>query len=435
MSDFPQKYPRTAPAQVPDARELVVMLLEQWMAGRAYADQLLHEALARETLPDSRDRALATDLFYGVLRYLRLLDFLLAPLIRRELEPRVRNALRLGLYQLLFTRVPPHAAVDSAVNCAGHGRKLVNAVLRGMLRDWPEVERARDQASPEVRQSHPDFLIKRWRNQLTAEELQAFLEWNNRPAEAWVRLNTLKAKNFADLPETEVERLEEDSVFTHPLFRVARAGLPWKALAEGLVYIQDPSTSVSCELLAPQPGETVLDACAAPGGKSTYMAALMQGKGRLVCTESDGSRLDLLGENLRRLGAGFAEVRQVAWGTETEAPADLGEFDAVLADVPCTNTGVLRRRVDARWRLEPREFAQMAETQLGILKELAVHVRPGGGRLVYSTCSVDPQENVDLVAAFLGSPAGEDFRLAEEKSTLPWRDGIDGAYAALLVRR
>lgn len=417
----------------PDARSLVVQLLDEWTLGRAYADQLLHEALACETMPDARDRALATDLFYGVLRHLRLLDFLLAPMIRRELEPRVRNALRLGLYQLLFTRVPPHAAVDSAVNCAGHGRKLVNAVLRGLLRDWPQVERARETAPVEVRFSHPDFLIKRWRQQMSEADLQAFLEWNNRPAENWVRLNTLKARDFADLPDVELARLEPDPAFEHPLFRVARGGLPRQSLAEGLVYVQDASTSISCDLLAPRPGETILDACAAPGGKSTYLAALMQGSGRLVCTESDGSRLEQLRENLHRLGADFAEVRPFTWGNQAEPPGDLGDFEAVLTDVPCTNTGVLRRRVDARWRLDPQEFPQMAETQMTILKQLAGRVRDGG-RLVYSTCSIDPQENGELVAAFLESAKGSNFKLVRERATLPWRDGVDGAYAALLAR-
>lgn len=433
--------PTHTPTRTPPvtSRSVALELLNRWETSRTYADQLLHEALSATTLSDPRDRALATDLFYGVLRNLRLLDYLLEPRLNRELDLPVRNTLRLGLYQLLFTRVPEHAAVDGSVELAGYARGLVNAVLRGLLRDWPRVRRAMEDAPPAVRESYPDFLVQRWRKFLGPQELTAFLQWNNEAPENYVRLNTLKARSFDELPTGDARCLVEEAGAKprHPLYRKV-APMPLEWLREGLVYAQDPSTAVSCELLAPQPGESVLDACAAPGGKSAYLAALMR-EGELVSTDANEERLQVLRGNLATQGVTFARVELGRWGQADYVPArplqgGSETFDAVLADVPCSNTGVLRRRVDARWRLTPGEFAAMAETQLGILLQLAQVVRPGGGRLVYSTCAIDPQENEQLVRAFLQTRQGAAFRLAETRATLPWRDGVDGAFAALLIK-
>ncbi|HRQ87768.1 MAG TPA: RsmB/NOP family class I SAM-dependent RNA methyltransferase [Bacteroidia bacterium] len=186
--------------------------------------------------------------------------------------------------------------------------------------------------------------------------------------------------------------------------------------------MQDPSTSLACRLLAPQPGETILDACAAPGGKTALMAALMENRGRIVASDSSAARLGPMKENLARLNVGIAEIRQIDW-SQPEA-ADLPAFDAILLDAPCSNSGVMRRRVDVRWRIQERDFDRHARQQLALLRQLVPFLKPGG-RIVYSTCSLDPAEN-EAVAAASGLP------LEKSVSSLPWRDGHDGAYAALL---
>ncbi len=190
--------------------------------------------------------------------------------------------------------------------------------------------------------------------------------------------------------------------------------------------MQDPSTALACELLAPQPGDRVLDACAAPGGKTAYLAELMQDQGAILAVDRDEQRVQRLEENLTRLGISSAKTQVHDWsGTP---PTE--HFDRILVDAPCSNTGVMRRRVDVRWRLQPADFTRMPREQLAIVRAVLPLLKPGG-TLVYSTCSLEPEENGQLVRQLLEEfPA---LQLEEERAILPWRDGLDGAFAARLV--
>ncbi len=223
------------------------------------------------------------------------------------------------------------------------------------------------------------------------------------------------------MPEGEPVKFDWAKKSIH---RLASNSIPatLPGFAEGAFYIQDPSTLLAVDMLNPRPGEAVLDLCAAPGGKTTAIAAHMKNDGRVVATDIREDRLKQLRENCKRLGADCVEVMPL--GTDVRE-----KFDRVLADVPCSNTGVMRRRVDLRWRLQPRDLQATTKIQREILRQAARNVKPGG-LLVYSTCSLEPEENEQMVKAFL--ERNRAFGLEAERALLPWRDGVDGAYVAAL---
>jgi 16S rRNA (cytosine967-C5)-methyltransferase len=207
------------------------------------------------------------------------------------------------------------------------------------------------------------------------------------------------------------------------------SGIPTDALARGECYIQDPSTAFACELLDPQPGETILDACAAPGGKTGLIAELMQDRGQLIACDRDPDRVAVLRKNLETLGVTCAQTLCQDWKEAPAAELSASSFDRILLDAPCSNTGVMRRRVDVRWRLSPRDFIWMQKEQLTVLRAMISLLKPGG-TLVYSTCSLEPEENEEVVACAL-----REFpflKLNAQKSVLPFRDCFDGAFAARL---
>jgi 16S rRNA (cytosine967-C5)-methyltransferase len=208
--------------------------------------------------------------------------------------------------------------------------------------------------------------------------------------------------------------------------------IPADAITGGELYIQDPSTAVACELLDPRPDEIILDACAAPGGKSGYIAELMANSGELVACDRDQTRLNRLCENLKRMGVTNATVVRQDWSAELTPELRDRKFDRILIDAPCTNTGVMRRRLDVRWRLRPEDFVRMPNEQLRILRAVLPLLKMGGV-LVYSTCSIDGEENEGVVSRLLKE--FPDLPVTEQKSVLPWRDHFDGAFAAKLLRR
>jgi 16S rRNA (cytosine967-C5)-methyltransferase len=298
-------------------------------------------------------------------------------------------------------------------------------VLRRAIREKEALAAALGAAGPSIAHSHPDFLVARWAAQFGDEATQRLLAWNNTPAEVFARANTLKVTPGELLRSSPTA----EPIPAHPLVLRVRH-LPASWLAEGLCYVQDPSTLVACDLLAPRPGEQVLDMCAAPGGKTTYLAALMQNEGRLIACDLYESRVARLRENLRRLGV--RNARALVHDCMTaEPPAGLGEFDRILVDAPCSNTGVIRRRVDVRWRLTEEDFLRMPAQQLALLRRAAAMLRPGG-TLVYSTCSLEPEENDALIEKALSEIP--DLRFLESRRVLPFADGVDGAFAAKLTR-
>ena len=398
--------------------------LREWQRGRKFADAILNERLRDSELP-SADRAFATELFYGVLRNLTLLDFWIRRLRSDHLDHASRDLLRLGFYQLFLLETPEHAAIYETVELAGgRNRPLVNGVLRNAVRQKSDLREDAKTQDLSVRQSHPQFVIDRWTKNFGAKETEALCEWNNRPAPIYARINRLKISEADFLSRfTGGERIPAPENF------VRRTSIPETALTAGDCYIQDPSTATACQLLDPQPGNRVLDACAAPGGKTGYLAELMKNDGFILACDRDQRRVETLRDNLDRLGVAIAQTVQHDW-TKQGLRDDSG-FDRILLDAPCSNTGVMRRRIDVRWRLTPNDFKRMAAEQLGIVRATVPLLKPGG-ILVYSTCSLEPEENEHIVARIISEFPF--LKLQEEKSVLPFRDGFDGAYAAKLIR-
>jgi 16S rRNA (cytosine967-C5)-methyltransferase len=410
------------------ARQIALAALRIWRKEKRFADSVISGLLAKAELTPS-DRAFAVELFYGVIRNLTLLDFWVACLRVSSLQNDVRDVLRLGLYQLFFLKTAPHAAVHETVELAPKTqRTVINAVLRAATRRQRELF-ARANVQPLfVRTSHPQFLIERWQQHFGAEHAQELCKWNNLPAPVYARINLLR------ISRTEFLRSYPESrpLTDHPNF-VEVDSLPSGALERGYCYIQDPSTTIACQLLDPKPGERILDACAAPGGKTGYIAQLMQNLGTIVACDRDPERLRILKENMARLAARIVHLLRHDWTPGHVPPeiASVAPFDRILVDVPCSNTGVMRRRVDLRWRLRRTDFDRMRHMQVEIIRPLIPLLKPNGA-LVYSTCSLEPEENKDVVRRILTEmPA---LQLEAKTYSLPFRDGFDGAFAAKIIR-
>lgn len=414
-------------------------LLRRWEQGGAPCDDLLHAALAGRTM-DDRDRALVTELFYGCLRQRAALDWLAAQKSRQGApKPAVAALARLGLYQLFFLdRIPAHAAVHETVAAAKRHLSpreagFVNALLRAVERDKPALKSSLLRQALSVRLSHPAWLVERWTTRYGEADARSLLEWNNAPPKLYARVNTLRTTPDALLAKWREAGIEAapaaGGLWRQPTVELRGACAPDRlpGFAEGAFYIQDPSTLVAAGLLDPQPGERVLDACAAPGGKTTLMAAMMRDRGEVVAEDSSRERLKLVVANCARLGVTSVLAREAGRAGSSET-----WFDRVLLDVPCSNTGVLRRRVEARWRLRPEDVTRLATEQLRLLRGAARRVKRGGV-LVYSTCSLEPEENRGVVEAFIKS--SDEFGLERVVETFPPRDGVDGAFAARLARR
>lgn len=412
----------------PVARELALVALRQWRTGDSFADAILDRLLRSSDLI-APDRAFTTELFYGILRNLSLLDFWIDTLRAERLDHDARDLLRLGIYQLFLLETPEHAAVYETVELANpRSRSLVNAVLRSALRRKEQLTENAKRETLSIRTSHPQFLIDRWTKTFGTENTAALCERNNRPAPIYARINLLKvsAETFLSA-HSGAEQLPLHQNFAR------LTGIPSDPLAHGHCYVQDPSTATACVLLDPQPGEKVLDACAAPGGKTGYLAELMKNQGTIMACDRDEGRIRMLQDNLGRLGVEIARFAQHDWTSDEPLPdaAAISQFDRILIDTPCSNTGVMRRRVDLRWRLIPKDFSRMREEQLRILRATIPLLRTEG-ILVYSTCSIEPEENEEVVKAITQEVPF--LKLVEQVSLLPFRDGFDGAFAAKLMR-
>lgn len=406
------------------ARSVALAVLRNWQQTNAFADALLHDALTRSDL-SAKDRAFATELVYGVIRNLRLLDFWIAQLRRGPTDSETRDLLQLGLYQIALLDTPSHAAVFETVALApNRARGLVNAVLRSADRQLSALKRNAAEQPLEIRSSHPDFLVDKWVKQFGKRNTEELCNWNNRPPPIYVRINELRTTR-------------EDFLQTNPASsllprdtRFACLPEPRRALESGTCYAQDPSTAVACDLLGAQPDDTVLDACAAPGGKTSLIAQTMANRGKIIACDRVADRLELLRSNVQRLGVTNTHVIQHDWRTSSpESVADL-QFDRILIDAPCSNTGVMRRRVDVRWRLTSDDFVRLPDDQFEIVSQVVPLLRPGGV-LVYSTCSIEPEENERVVDRIIA--AFRFLKVTETKSLLPFRDNVDGAFAAQLT--
>jgi 16S rRNA (cytosine967-C5)-methyltransferase len=386
------------------ARRAALNVLRRVDEQGAYADRALH---GESKGLDARDRALAKRLAFGTVQRRGTLDWIVARHVDRKLEPQVRAALRLGLYQLLYTDVPQHAAVAESVELAkpSPGSKLVNAVLRKVLREGVELPADDNPKGAAIRHSHPEWLTLLWWDWLGADEARALLAANNEPSELALRINPLAGVDVDLDGRREDDALIIDGAFdvlAHPLY------------AAGAITPQSRASQRVAPAVDPQPGERILDLCAAPGGKTTHLAALMGDRGEIVAVERSAQRAQALTVQAERMHATSVRVH-VGDAREISAAALGGTFDRVLVDPPCSGLGTLSSHPDLRWRATPESIEELRTEQEAIVAAARSALKPGG-RLVYSTCTLSPREEI---------VNGTVVR------TLPHRDHTDGFYIAV----
>ena len=439
-------------------RQISVEILNRIDTEGSYAEPLLDAALAGTALSNPHDRSLLTELVYGTLRMRGSLDWIIGQLYRGNpatLETSVRNVLRTGLYQLWFTdRIPPFAAVNETVEIARSGSPaaagLVNAILRNALRRkeglvWPDIAEDPEKAIA-VLHSHPAWLVRRLIAQLGNQETIAVCRANNAVPPFTLRVNTLKTSR-----EEALASLQKDGVLARitsfspdglVLTTPAAALRETSAYREGWLRVQDEASQLVARLVAPEPGERLLDLCAGTGGKTLHLAALMRNEGEIKALDLHPGKLRMLSDEAKRLGTAIVETctADAAQPPETFR----GFFSRVLVDAPCSGLGTLRRNPEIRWRLAPTDLNRCMRLQKRLLLSAADCVKPGG-RLIYSVCTVTPEENEIVIADFLrkrtdfGSvpPLNLPGVLIDSRGFLrtstPHHD-MDGFFGAILLR-
>jgi 16S rRNA (cytosine967-C5)-methyltransferase len=390
-------------ATLSPARRAAHAVVLRTLSEGAYADRALHGE-ARGLEP--RDRALAKQLAFGTVQRRLTLDHVIAAHVDRALDPAVRAALQLGLFQLMFLDgVAAHAAIGEAVELAkpSPGHRLVNAVLRRVQREGVELPSDATPEGASIRHSHPRWIVDLWWDWLGPDATRALLAADNEPAELALRVNALVDYDLDDVPG---RREGETIVVDGPFDALAHPGY-----AAGAFTPQSRASQLVAHALAPAPGERVLDLCAAPGGKTTHLAALMEGTGEVVAVERNPQRARALQATAARLRA--ANVTVVTADARDYDGA--GRFDRVLLDPPCSGLGTLRSHPDLRWRTSPEAVERLAAEQDVLLASARRALAPGGA-LVYSVCTLSPREE-RLVAATV-------------QRTFPHVDGTDGFYIA-----
>lgn len=440
-----------------NVRNLAVRILNEVHEEGAYANVALARNLRKAHLSEL-DRRFLTELSYGAVKAGGTLDWMIRKYVNRpvrKIAPMIRNILRLGFYQIFYMdKVPSAAACNECVELAkkyGHPGtvKFVNAVLRSAVRE-PEkcaFPHGKGHATEELALSsfHPQWLVKRWVKDFGYDAAAALCAFDNADAMLSLRTNTQKTTR-----ESLLSTLKQEGVVAEPSVWAPEGVLchthgaldQLPALQDGLCQVQDESSMQVAHVVAPKPGECIIDACSAPGGKATHLAALMQDEGRIIACDIYEHKLARIEENAKRLGITCID-------TELLDARDLGkrfpcEADRVLVDAPCSGLGVLRRKPDARWKKREEDIQKLQQLQLDILKSAAEAVKPGG-ILVYSTCTINRAENEDVVAAFLATHDG--YTLEETGSFLPEKpragkmvqfyphiDGTDGFFIARMRR-
>ena len=387
------------------SRRSAAFIVARWIATKDFPSSML---------PNGAERAFVQDLVYTTIRRIRPLRKILGALMKQWPKGELEALLYVGAAQILYMPdVPDFAAVsetvDAAKGCENPSiAKVVNGVLRNVIRRRGEFEKMIASAPLEERESFPTALVRRWERRFGAENAARLCEWHNTPAETFL---ARRDGSFAKLERGQ--RVEDVAGF-----------------AEGDFIVQDPGTRIAVDLLDPKPGERILDACAAPGGKTVQIA--WRGAEVTAC-EVNPKRRRRLEENLARLKLGVEVIPELPSLPENFqlSTSNFKLFHKVLVDAPCSNTGVLRRRPDARWNWSEEKLAALVRLQAEILDACAPRVAPGG-LLVYSTCSNEPEENEAQVTAFLARHP--DFSLEESRESLPFESGTDGAFAARLRR-
>lgn len=424
----------------PSGWTAAAQLTARWLERRERIDALF------ETLPSKlgcTERARCQHLVFGVVRHASRLELALARLIAHPPRYATRAVLYVAGFELIeaegedvekgmVAKIVHHAVDQAKILSSPAEAKLVNAVVRKLalaLHAQPAPNQLAPAAVLAEYYSHPEWLVNRWLINFGAEHTRALLNWNQTPAPIYARWRDV----VAPAPEW-LKPTKWAGFFEVPS---GRWGEVEPLLKHGKIYLQDPATRLAVELLAPQPGEVVLDVCAAPGGKSLLIADFMK-SGRIVAMDLPGERIHRLKENLARISN--VEVALVTADVARGGFTDLEDhklptdYSAVLIDVPCTNSGVMRHRVDVKWRLQEGDFHKHGRQQLELLHAASKLVAPGG-RLVYSTCSIDREENESVIKGFFESRAGSPFTMEAQVISQPWVTGHDGAAAFLLRKK
>jgi len=443
-------------------RAICLDILNRIEKADSHLDRLLTDSFKRYRHLTPLDRAFLTELTYGVIRWREKLDWvirLFSNIPLEKIELGILNTLRLGLYQILFlSRTPSSAAVNESVELAKRirgkgGAGFVNGVLRSSIREKDEIHYPEIAEDPilhiSISQSHPLWLVQRWVKEMGVEETLKVCKLNNQISSLTLRTNTLKM-NRKDLIEKlrreELKPLpttysEEGIVLTDP---PPTSEIPF--LKEGLYIIQDEASQLVTSILDPKPGERILDACAAPGGKTTHMAQRMENQGEIYALDLSKRRLDLIEKASQILGIKIIKTIKADATKLLPISKGLG-FDRVLADVPCSGFGTLRRNPDLKWRRGEEDIKRLSEVQSSILGNLSHYIKDGG-ILVYSTCTVFREENEDVIEKFLeghpefkldwmGNVLPEKLQPFIQKGffkTFPPRNGMDGFFVARMVK-
>ena len=402
----------------PDARKTALTVLNTLDRSDSTLDRVLEETLKHCPVQSRRDRALLNALVYGTLRWRGRLDWIISRFSKTPLakiDPKVLNVLRMGLFQILYMdRIPLSAAVNTAVEMAKNRSQpwvagFVNAVLRNAARGSAKLVFPDAAENPiaflTVENSLPPWLAQRWLNRFGIETARDLCDAVNAIPPVTVRTNTIKTsrQNLLQALETEAQTLTP-AVYSPVGVRLSgpKRSIPeMTAFKTGLFQVQDEAAQMISMLLNPQPGETVLDACAGLGGKTGHIGQLMENRGRIVAMDSSGPKLQQLRGEMRRLGIDNVETIRHDL-TSKPAPEHSGRFDRILLDAPCSGLGVLRRNPDTRWNTAKENLGRFQARQLTFLHHLADLLRPGG-RLVYAVCSMEPEENEQVVERFLAA--------------------------------
>lgn len=442
---------------IPSARQSALKALEEVFGGGEKPREALDDA---SRALGARDRAFVMELVYGVIRHRETLKWILKDYLKRPPAPRTMLNLEAGAYQIFFMRVPEWAAVNEAVEAekTHKGRPgLVNAVLRNAIRNREEKQKAmlsmREEAlsggpgavfNISTLTSHPRWMVERWVKRFGPEGALGLAEANNRAPTLTLRVNAMRAAR-----EEAMEMLRSRGIQCLPA-KLSPQGInllgrhSYESLREmeGFLTVQDEASQLIAYMLGPLPGERILDACAAPGGKTTHMAELMGDRGEILALEADERRMPRLMENVARLGLKSVKALRA----DAADPGDIGGFDRILLDAPCSATGVIRRRPDVKYRHGGAgDLGRFAEKQLGLLRAMSVRLRPGGA-IVYSVCSTEPEEGEQVVEEFLKS-SGDSFIIDASMPfegeifgggfmrTYPHLNEMDGFFGAKICRR
>lgn len=411
--------------------------------------QSLAEGLAQ--FSDRRERAFTQNLVLGTLRWQERLEAIRSHLLKKPLKAKdedVNQLILLGLYQILYMDTPEHAAVSETVNLTKSLKKpwargLINGVLRTFLRDKDSICEEVDK-KPAYRYSHPQWFTKTIRNAYP-DHWEQILTANNEPAPLTLRINPLHQTRDAFLTLLEEQAVEAESHPKAPQGIVLKNSLDITQLPtydEGGFSVQDAAAQQAADLLAPKPNEFILDACAAPGGKTTHLLELSDNQAKVFALEKEPERIERLSENLYRLGL-TAEI-EVGDASQPDEWWPEIQFDKILLDAPCSATGIIRRHPDIKWHRTPEDIAALTELQAAILQAVWPKLKPGG-KLLYATCSVLPQENRDQMTQFLqqmpdakevsvDADWGISIKDAPGRQILPGQDGMDGFYYCLIEK-